>query len=190
MILFSKPIRTFNFNQTVRLALVAAAMLLTACGSMRYNVSNRISLPSNAVIAVGPMANNSSTPLANRQVESMVATIMQTKGFKHIIPYPRKKSCEKLLYCTDEGLTHAQLIHWGRAHHVKYVMTGAANEWGYKVGLDGEPVAGVSLSLINVTTGQIVWTAVGSAIGSSRSGLDVIGQQLINNLLNAPITVC
>lgn len=180
---FSNAVKTPFVYQLGRCMLFLATLLLASCGTMKLNVSNRIALSIGAPIVVGPFANHSTTPLANRQAETMVAGIMQAKGFRNIIPYPRKKSCEKLLYCADEGLTNAQLIRWGRAHHVKYMMTGSANEWGYKVGLDGEPVVGVSLSLINVTTGRVEWTAVGSAIGSSRSGLDVTAQKLINSLL-------
>lgn len=150
---------------------------------MKVNVSNRVVLPAQTRIAIGPFANHSDTPLANRQVESMLVGLLQTKGFRNITHYQRPKSCAKLLYCPDETLSNAQIIHWARLNRIAYVLTGAVNEWRYKVGLDGEPVAGASLILIHVNSGKTVWTAVGSVIGGSRSGLDIVGQSLLNCLL-------
>jgi hypothetical protein len=139
---------------------ITIGLSLAACTTLNLNISNGMVLPAQTSIAVGPLANHSDVPLANRQVESMVVGILNTRGFKNVIPYPRPQSCEKLLYCPDEGMTNSRLIHWARKHNIAYVLTGAANEWRYKVGLDGEPVAGVSLVLINVASGKTVWTGV------------------------------
>ncbi|QBR83793.1 penicillin-binding protein activator LpoB [Legionella israelensis] len=157
--------------------------LLAGCTRMNIDVSNRLILPANSSIAVGAFANHSDTPLANRQVESMLVGLLQTKGFTRISHYQRKESCAKLLYCPDETLSKKQIIHWARARHIHYVFMGAVNEWRYKVGLDGEPVAGLSILAIDAHSGRTVWSSVGSAIGGSRSGLDIIGQSLLKCLL-------
>lgn len=151
---------------------------------MHLNMSNSPRLPSSSRLMVGPLANHSDTPLANRQVESILVGLLQTRGFQNILPYPRPQSCEKLLYCADESVTNARLIRWGRQHKIHFILTGSTNEWRYKVGLDGEPVAGVSLILINVKTGKTIWTGVGSIIGNSRSGLELVGQRLLVSLVN------
>lgn len=163
---------------------VGLIAFLTSCTTMHLNVSNLAAIPAGVPIVIGPIANHSDTPLANRQVESMITGLMQTKGFKAIRPFPRKPSCDKLIFCADETQPQQQLIAWARANHASYLLTGSVNEWRYKVGLDGEPVAGVTLLLINVNTGKTVWTSVGSIIGGSRSGLDVVGQRLLVCLLN------
>ena len=163
--------------------LVCACILMTSCAKIRTDVSNILVLPAASPIVVGPLANNSDTPLANRQVESMALGLLQAKGFKQVVPYKRQQSCEKLLYCPDETLSRKDTIQWARRNHATYVLTGATNEWRYKVGLDGEPVAGVSLVLIHIPSGRTIWTGVGSAIGGSRDGLDVIGQTLLKKLM-------
>lgn len=160
-------------------------LLLAACTKMHLDVSGPVVIPEQARIVVGPLANHSDTPLANRQVESMSVGLLQSDGFTNVNPYPRRQSCEKLLYCADEGMPNAQLIAWARKHHVAFVLTGATNEWRYKVGLDGEPVAGVSLSLIDVRTGRTIWSGVGSIIGGSRLGLDVVGQRMLDALFSS-----
>ena len=177
MIIFTRSFQLFS--------VLLLVFLLQACASIKANVSNPLILSESSRIVVGPIANNSDTPLANRQVESMTIALLQAKGFKHLLPYKRKQSCEKLLYCPDESYTRDELIRWGRQNHVQYILTGATNEWRYKVGLDGEPVAGVSLFILHVNSGRTIWSAVGSAIGGSRQGLDVIGQKLLIRLLQS-----
>ena len=178
---FFSPVTRCLSNKKAYLGILLS-LFLPACAKMNLNVSNGMVLPANTPILIGPMANHSDTPLANRQVEAMSLGILQTKGFRNLVPFPRPQSCDKLLYCPDEGITNARLIQWARRHHVTFVLTGAANEWRYKVGLDGEPAAGVTLVLLNAQTGKTVWTAVGSAIGGSRYGLNVIGQRLLTAL--------
>lgn len=165
-------------------------MGLIACARMDVSVSELLVMPGSARIGVAPFANHSDTPLANRQAESMVVGLMHAKSFRNIVPYQRPRSCAKLLYCPDETLSKAQILSWARQHGVLFVIVGAANEWRYKVGLDGEPVAGVTLSVIQVSTGRTVWSGVGSAIGGSRSGLDVLAQNLIRRLLSGIQASC
>jgi hypothetical protein len=73
---------------------------------------------------------------------------------------------------------------WAREQRVKYVLTGAVEEWRYKVGVDGEPVAGVTFELIDVASGQVVWSATGSKSGWTRSSLSSVASSLIGSLLS------
>ena len=80
-------------------------------------------------------------------------------------------------------VSEPKLLDWARSTHAQYAMTGSVNEWTYKVGLDGEPVVGLSLQLIDLKSGRIVWTAVGSLSGGSRIAVTTTAQRLINSLL-------
>lgn len=160
-------------------ALILVSSLLAACTTIKTNRSNGIALPYSASIFVGPIANYSDTPLANKQVESMLVGLMHAKGFHNVTIFPKKQACAKLLYCPEDMPSKAEVIRWARQSGVRFVLTGAANEWRYKVGLDGEPVAGVSLMIIDVQNGKTMWSGVGSVIGSSRQGLDIVGQKLL-----------
>lgn len=157
--------------------------LMPSCSKYYVTTGPLFFLPTSASVIVGPFANDSDTPLANRQVESILVGLLYAKGFTRAKIFPRKDVCDKLMYCPDSGMRASALIAWGRRHKVNYILTGTANEWRYKVGLDGEPVAGVSLVLINVASGETVWSSVASGIGSSRQGLDVLGQSLLTKAL-------
>jgi hypothetical protein len=62
-------------------------------------------------------------------------------------------------------------------------MTGAVDEWRYKVGVDGEPAVGLVLQVIDLGTGNVVWTATGARSGWSREALSAVGQKLMRDLL-------
>lgn len=173
----------FSSKKTFLISMLFIIVFMTGCTNMKVVNSNLVILPSDARIVVGPLANFSDTPLANRQVESILVSLLQANGFRQISLYPRHKSCEKLLYCPDEAQSKSQVIQWARSKHFNYLIMGATNEWRYKVGLDGEPVAGVSLQVVDVPSGRTIWTSVGSVIGGSRSGLDLVGQSLLKCLL-------
>lgn len=55
---------------------------------------------------------------------------------------------------------------------------------GVKVGVDGEPAAGVTLQIIDVQSGETLWSSTGGKSGWSREALSAVAQQLIRDLLN------
>lgn len=169
-------------TQPIRYIAALLVVFLSACTSMQVNQGPAIAIAPQSGIVVGPIANNSDTPLANKQVESMLVGLLHAKGMQRVYTYQTPGNCGKLLYCPDSTPARATLIAYARQKGAQFVLTGGANEWRYKVGLDGEPVAGVSLQLISVRYGTVVWSAVGSAIGGTRQGLDVLGQSLLIKL--------
>lgn len=173
------------FRRIRHLSVLIICLLLNACATLQTQVSHPVTLPASTPIVVGPIANHSDTPLANRRVESILVGLLQTRGFRKATAFPRIQSCDKLLYCPDEAIANDKLIAWARHHHVPYILTGSVNEWRYKVGLDGEPAAGVSLTLVHVKSHRVEWSGVGSIIGGSRSGLEEVGQKLLSTLLGS-----
>ncbi len=77
-------------------------------------------------------------------------------------------------------------LEWARGERARYALTGAVQEWRYKVGVDGEPAVGISLQLIDVASGQVVWSATGGDSGCSRASLSGTAQKLLRRLL-APL---
>ena len=74
-------------------------------------------------------------------------------------------------------------LKWAREQGVRYAVSGSVEEWRYKVGLDGEPVAALTLRVIEVESGRVVWSASGARSGWSRDGLSAIAHQLVSQLL-------
>ncbi|MDU7588518.1 MAG: penicillin-binding protein activator LpoB, partial [Acidovorax sp.] len=77
---------------------------------------------------------------------------------------------------------------WAREQGVRYALAGTVDEWRYKVGVDGEPAAGITLQIIDVQSGDILWSGAGGKSGWSREALSAVAQKLIRELLQAGLS--
>lgn len=132
---------------------------------------------------IAALTNNTEIPQAGNRAMSITAGVLRSKGVKSIAVYPSNVSCSKLIVCPNSSVPIKNILAWARQHHLSYVIGGSVNEWDYKVGLDGEPAVAVSLQVYHVKSSQLIWSSVGSKIGTSRSGLGVIAQELITEML-------
>jgi hypothetical protein len=61
---------------------------------------------------------------------------------------------------------------------------GSVQEWRYKVGIDGEPAVGVTMKVLDLSTGQIVWSVSGAKSGWSRQALSAVAQSLLTEMFD------
>ncbi|MDR3502840.1 MAG: hypothetical protein P4L79_09680 [Legionella sp.] len=161
-----------------------ALPFLFACTKSVINYSSCVPINLNEKIAVIPFVNNTETPLADARAMSITASVLESKGVCHLAIYQNRASGRVLFPGMNQVESRAALLKWARRIHARYAMTGNVNEWTYKVGLDGEPVVGIALQLIDLKTERVVWTAVGSSSRGSRIAVTTAAQDLINSLLS------
>ncbi|WP_027796129.1 hypothetical protein [Paraburkholderia acidipaludis] len=165
------------------LGLAAACMLaLGACASVDSTPAPALAA-SNGV-AVLPLANFTETPDAGRAAQAVAANTLRTLGYATVATMANADNGASFDASTQPNLE--QGLDWARGQHAKYVLTGAVEEWRYKVGVDGEPVVTLSFELRELPSGRVVWSATGSRTGWSRSGLGSTAQSLVGKLL-APL---
>jgi len=162
---------------------VVPLFLLTSCASV-LNYSSCVPVDLNSKIAIIPFANNTETPLAGDRAMSITAAVLESRGACCVAVYQRRQQGKVLFPGMTVVESRKTLLKWAQNIHARYALTGSVNEWTYKVGLDGEPVVGISLQLLDVKTGRILWTAVGSLSRGSRTAVSTAAQILVNNLLN------
>lgn len=159
-------------------------LILVACTETVVNNSALFPVDLNANIAVIPFVNNTETPLAGERAMSISAAIIESRGLCHVRVYRNRHASKTLFPGMSKTDSQTALLKWARDTHARYALTGSVNEWTYKVGLDGEPVVGLSIQLIELSTGRTVWTAVGSKSGGSRIAVTTVAQKLLNAMLN------
>jgi TolB-like protein len=164
-------------------ALVAAALLLGACTSIRE--TRAPALGAHDAVAIAPIANFTETPAAGGSAAAIAAGVLRANGLTDVRLAPAEGAANAL-FDTAQRDTGERRLAWAREHHVRFVLGGSVEEWRYKAGVDGEPVAGVTFELIDVDSGQVVWTATGTRSGWSRSSLSSVASSLIGSLL-APL---
>ncbi|ALK33701.1 hypothetical protein [Burkholderia plantarii] len=168
-------------------ALVCAATLAAAALGGCAVVDRSAAVPASKGEAwtVLPIANHTETPQAGQRAGSIAQSLLRTYGYQNVVPYPGGGDDETLF---DPAKPDAQqnALNWARQQNIHYALTGAVNEWRYKVGVDGEPAVGLTFNVIDVQTGKIVWTSTGSRTGWSRDAVSGVAQKLERDLL-APL---
>lgn len=162
---------------------IASLTLLAACSSLDVS-SNAPALAKTDQLAVLPIVNYTETPDAGQRAQSIAQSLLHQKGLA-VQRYPNDDGADFLI--GGAGHNQAQALDWARTTGAQYALGGSVQEWRYKVGVDGEPVASLTFNLIDLKSGAIVWSATGSRSGWSRSSVAGVGQTLIRQLLS-PLT--
>ena len=157
------------------------ALMLGACSSL--DRGKPPTLQTQATWTVLPFANHTETPMAGSRAQAIAQSLLVARTGKVLVA-PTNTQPEALFDAADEA-RRQQALEWARGQKVRYALTGTVEEWRYKVGVDGEPAAGVTLQIIDVATGEMLWSGSGGKSGWSREALAAVAQQLIRDLLQA-----
>jgi len=164
------------------LILLVTAMTLAGCTVTR-NSSSTAPLAREARWALLPVLNHTETPQAGLRAEVITEGLLRARGVNSVLRYPPALNPESLL---DPAERKVQLDaqKWARDQGARYGIQGAVDEWRYKVGVDGEPAVGMVLQVIDLQSGDVLWSGVGAKSGWSREALAAVAQKLIDALLD------
>ena len=137
-------------------------------------------------IAVLPIVNHTETPQAGERAASIAAALLAADGFARVSAYPASGDDQAPFDTAAAPDAAKKALDWARDRHARYALTGTVTEWRYKVGVDGEPAVGLTLQLLDVDGGGVIWSAAGSSTGWSRASLAGVAQKLERKLL-APL---
>ena len=169
-----------DIRRLIRLLSAIGALWLTGCTTMDVGAPPGIDASARWVLL--PLMNHTETPQAGLRAEAIVEAVLRTAGRRELRRYPANLNNESLFEPLERKQQEAALA-WARAEGARYAVTGAVDEWRYKVGVDGEPAVGVALQLVDVTSGAVIWSAAGGKTGWSRESLSGTAQRLIRDLL-------
>lgn len=164
-----------------RLTGLSAALLLAACSTIRTGPPVA-PLDKSAQWALLPIVNQTETPQAGLRAEALVESTLRTSGIGNLRHYPVKLNPETLFEPAERKVAE-DARQWAVQQGLRYGVTGNVTEWRYKVGVDGEPAVGLTLQIIDLPSGRVVWSGSGGKTGYSRESLAGTAQQLVNTLL-------
>lgn len=161
-----------------------ATLLLAACSttSSVSNLANGGSLDAGAKWALLPLTNHTDTPQAALAAEAIAEHQLRLRGVANIVRYPATLSRDSLFEPSERRVVD-EAQKWAREQGARYGLQGAVEEWRYKVGIDGEPAVGVTLQVIDLSNGAVVWSASGAKSGWSREALSVVAHKVMDGLL-------
>lgn len=155
-------------------------VFLSACTTLDRGTPP--ALEKSASWVVLPFANHTETPLAGQRAEAIAEALLHARGVGTVGRPPAGAQQEALFDAGDQRRQEEALA-WAREQQARYALTGSVEEWRYKVGVDGEPAVGVTLRIVDVGTGRVIWSAAGGKSGWSREALAAVAQKLIRELL-------
>lgn len=165
----------------LRTAMVCGLLsLLAACVTIHEGANEPVSLSDSWVML--PFVNNTETPYAAERAESITASLLYARGVKNLAESVRESRQDEISV-GRRAERQKEALEWARKNKFRYAVTGTVNEWRYKVGLDGEPVVGITLQVYALPEGKIVWSGTGSKSGWSRGAVSAVAQQVIDRLL-------
>jgi polysaccharide biosynthesis protein PelC len=166
-----------------RISVLLAAALLTACATGVQSVTSQEAVSPTDKWALLPLSNNTDTPQAALSAEAMVEHLLRLRGISALVQYPATLSRDSLFEPTERRVSD-EAQKWALAQNVRFAVAGSVEEWRYKVGIDGEPAVGVTLKVIDLANGRVVWSASGAKSGWSREPLSGVAQKLLASLIS------
>ena len=162
----------------------AALLLLCACSTLDRGAAPALERQAHWVVL--PFANHTETPLAGNRAEAIAQALLHAQGVGKVLRYETGPQ-QEALFDAGDSKRQQEALEWARERQARYALTGAVDEWRYKVGVDGEPAVGVALSVVEVSSGRVVWSGVGAKSGWSREALSAVAQKLIKSLLEPAV---
>jgi hypothetical protein len=167
--------------QAIRnLSLALAVLFVAGCASFTGDTSPN--LERNEKWGTVPMINYSQTPQAGERAEQILLSVLSSHGLQPRV-YPVSTQGEQALMDDNERLAGA--LDWARDQKLDYVVAGSVEEWQYKNGLDGEPAVGISLRVLEASSGRVLWSKSGARAGWSRESLAGTAQTVLDKLVGA-----
>lgn len=164
--------------------LLSAAGMIAACAPSSLAVQSGTSLDPVAKWALLPVANNSETPQAAEKLEAILATLLRIRGISDLSVYSPSDDSPTAIPLLDYTARFERALAWARGRNFRYGITGSIEEWHYKSGVEREPAVGISLRVLNINTGEVLWSATGARSGWGRDTVSGTAQELLNKMLD------
>ncbi len=149
------------------------SFILVSCSSS-INTYQNSSLMKKDKFIVLPFENNTETPLAGIRASKIAEEVLISHGFniKGKIYKQKEYKAEEIKKFIEEA----------EKEGYRYVVLGTVNEWRYKTGIDGEPAVNITMKIVDLKTGETVWSGVASKSGMGYSSIGTLAQDLLNEL--------
>jgi polysaccharide biosynthesis protein PelC len=168
---------------TMRKNIIWIAWLVVGLGACTvHHMQPSSPLPKEARWVALPVVNLAEAPLAGEKVEALLDTALRLHGLQNLERQglPTAKADDLLL---NDRRRYEQALAAARQGAVGFGVTGSVQEWRYKTGLDGEPAVGLTLQVVALPSGRVLWTASGAKTGWGYANVSGTAQQLIAELL-------
>jgi len=165
--------------------LLLSLAMMQGCSTLHTTPSKGIDKSAQWVLL--PSINNTETPQAGARLDSITASLLRVHGVSNLTVYNNNSQNEGIFELADRR-SQEKALGLAKSSGAKYAVAGSVDEWRYKVGLDGEPAAGISLNIIDLNSGQVVWSGTAAQTGWSREAVTAVAQKVVDKLLKTAVS--
>ncbi|MEL6188805.1 MAG: hypothetical protein AAFU79_29645, partial [Myxococcota bacterium] len=159
-----------------------ASLLVAGCATHRVDIDRRAEVPTSPQsIVLLPVVNASGAPLAGDRAEAILTTLLLSKGVEGLERYARPVDAG--VPDLDDRRRYDEALASARASGLEIGITGTVVEWRYRPGLDDEPAVSISLRIVEVESGRVLWSGSGSR--GARGTVGAVAQSLLSELVQA-----
>ncbi len=159
------------------------AVLSSSCSV--YEIQKTTPFKSTAQWVMLPFINHSDTPEAGERALDIATTLLRSKKrVSGLLTYFVEEEDNQNLPELDQKKTLLQAKKWAVDKKYQFAVSGSIQEWRYKSGLDAEPAVGITLTVTDLKTGMIVWSASGSKTGWGRESVSGVAHKLMATLID------
>lgn len=134
--------------------------------------------------AILPFHNYSLAPRAGEKAEMILATLLRVKGITNIEMYQEENDDIDIWPERDDRKRQENAMRLAAKDNISYAITGSIEEWQYKHGVGSEPAVGMTIWVVEVESGRVIWSASGARSGWSTESLSGTAQKLIRELVS------
>jgi hypothetical protein len=177
-----KRVKQFGMHKQNLCLVVILFGAMSACTTI--DIYGKNTFESTKTWTLLPFQNSSGTPRAGDKVEGIVATLLRNKGIDNLQIYQYQNKSAESWPILDDNRLQEDALNSARKNNSYYGITGNIEEWNYKTGVGGEPAVGLSVRVIEISSGKVVWSATGAKSGWSAETISGTAQKLLNDLLS------
>jgi len=160
---------------------VTAILLLSSCAVYKIQETEPLDVSERWVML--PLLNHSDTPEAGARAADIAATLLRSKGIQQLATYTPSTETNNLAEL-DQQKSLSQAINNTKVQGYRFGVGGSVQEWRYKSGLDAEPAAGITLTVTDLISGKVIWSASGSSTGWGRESVSGVAHKLMAKLID------
>jgi len=169
--------------------ILAIILMGAACTSQQIYVNDGAIMSRARKVAVLPLVNLTSYPNAGQIVGNLMNTELMAMTNFNVIEQTKMLAVirgEKGLL--DEKIDRAVATKIGKKLGVDTIIYGSVNEFRYKRGLDENPAAGVTISMLDLQNNKIIWSGSRAATGGCfwfcEDSLSLLAQNICHHLVS------
>lgn len=163
--------------------LLGGSLLVACSGCAVVDVqTQQAPLKRSAKWALLPILDYSESTQAGARIEDTLSSLLQTRMQIEMAKYPAPTEADSAVDL-DDRLRYQKAYDWAKKEGFSYGIGGSVNEWRYRNGADGEAAVGLTLRIVDLGSGQTLWSATGARSGFGRESASGTAQRLLRDML-------